>query len=186
MTTYGVLLAAGAGSRMGMPKALKLDSDGTSWLRRSVGVLRAGGCEEIYVVLGAAVDEALPLLDGTGVELVIAHQWADGMSASLLAGLAAMQATTADVALIMLVDLIDVNAAVIARMLDGAGPDSLRRASYAGVPGHPAVLGRAHWHGVVDVARGDKGARPYFEGHPHDLIECGDLATGIDRDEPTG
>jgi CTP:molybdopterin cytidylyltransferase MocA len=182
VTTYGVLLAAGAGSRMGMPKALKRDPDGTSWLRRAVEETRKGGCDEVYVVLGAAVDEALPLLDGAGVELVVAHNWSDGMSASLVSGLTALESTAADAALVMLVDLPDVNAAVISRMLTGAGSESLRRAAYDGVPGHPALLGRTHWRGVVEVATGDKGARPYFLAHDHEVIECGDLATGIDRD----
>ena len=36
----GVLLAAGGGSRMGQPKALVHDPDGTSWLQRGVAVLR--------------------------------------------------------------------------------------------------------------------------------------------------
>lgn len=184
MTTYGVLLAAGAGSRMGMPKALKHDPDGTSWLRRSVDVMRAGGCSEIFVVLGATVEEALPLLEGADVSIVVAQQWAEGMSASLVSGLAALEDTAADAALIMLVDLPDVGAEVVARLAGGVGSDSLRRASYDGVPGHPALLGRSHWQGVIEVATGDKGARPYFLAHDHELIECGDLATGVDRDDP--
>ena len=36
MTLQGLLLAAGAGSRMGTPKALVVDPDGTPWLVRSV------------------------------------------------------------------------------------------------------------------------------------------------------
>ena len=58
MTVAGLLLAAGAGTRMGRPKALVVDADGTSWLARGVEALRAGGCDEVAVVLGAAVDEA--------------------------------------------------------------------------------------------------------------------------------
>ena len=34
----GVLLAAGEGRRMGQPKALVRDPDGTSWLNRAVDV----------------------------------------------------------------------------------------------------------------------------------------------------
>ncbi|TWP33047.1 hypothetical protein FGL98_22435 [Leekyejoonella antrihumi] len=39
-----MLLAAGAGRRMGLPKALMCGRDGTSWLARSVHVLHNGGC----------------------------------------------------------------------------------------------------------------------------------------------
>ncbi len=182
MTTYGLVLAAGAGSRMGMPKALKHDADGTSWLRRAIVAVRSGGCERVYVVLGAASEEATPLLAGLGVDVVVAHDWAAGMSASLITGLGALSETDAESALIMLVDLPDVTGEVIARLIDGANAHSLRRTSYAGVPGHPALIGRVHWGSVMEVARGDQGARPYFQTTPHDLIECGDLATGLDQD----
>jgi CTP:molybdopterin cytidylyltransferase MocA len=190
VTTYGVVLAAGAGSRMGAPKALKHDVDGTSWLRRAIEVVRSGGCDEVYLVLGAAVEEALPLLDGAGVEVVIAHDWAAGMSASVIAGLQALRDSPADAALLMLVDLPDVTADVVRRLVSGIGPHTLRhtlrRAAYAGQPGHPALIGRDHWAGVLASAVGDQGARAYFEATPHELIECGDLAGGQDVDaDPT-
>ena len=45
----GVLLAAGAGRRYGKPKVLV-----EGWLGIAVGALRAGGCADVVVVLGAA------------------------------------------------------------------------------------------------------------------------------------
>ena len=51
MTAHGLLLAAGAGRRMGGPKALRVDADGTSWLVRSAGALLDGGCSGVTVVL---------------------------------------------------------------------------------------------------------------------------------------
>jgi CTP:molybdopterin cytidylyltransferase MocA len=66
----------------------------------------------------------------------------------------------------------------------GEGPAALARAAYDGVPGHPVVMGRDHWQGVLDVASGDKGARDYLAAHEHRLVECGDLATGRDADVP--
>ena len=86
MTTTGLLLAAGAGRRMGRPKALVED-----WLVRAVGVLRDGGCAQVVVVLGAAADEARLLLEGQDVEVVVAGDWDEGMGASLRAGLAALR-----------------------------------------------------------------------------------------------
>ena len=61
----GLLLAAGEGRRMGMPKALVREADGTSWLHRSLAALRDGGCAEVTVVLGAGAAEARTLLDET-------------------------------------------------------------------------------------------------------------------------
>ena len=59
MTVHGLLLAAGAGSRMGTPKALVRGDDGEPWLVRGVRTLVGGGCTQVDVVLGASAEEAL-------------------------------------------------------------------------------------------------------------------------------
>lgn len=179
MTVHGLLLAAGAGRRMGTPKALV-----PGWLEASVGVLLDGGCHDVTVVLGAAAGEARDLVPA-GVEVVVAEDWAEGMGASLRAGLGALAGTgSGDAALMHLVDLPDVDAAVVRRVLDGRDADrsALARAAYAGTPGHPVLIGRDHWAGVVATAQGDQGARAYLRTHGVLLVECGDLATGTDVD----
>lgn len=182
----GLLLAAGAGSRMGRPKALVADADGP-WLPRSVRVLRSGGCEAVTVVLGAAADEALPLVADLGVRVVRAADWEAGMSASLAAGLRALDVPGEEVAaLVHLVDLPDVGPAVVSRLLEGAGASSLARAVYDGRPGHPVLLGREHWPGVLTGLAGDEGAKEYLSRHGALLVECGDLASGHDVDRPPG
>jgi CTP:molybdopterin cytidylyltransferase MocA len=169
---------------MGRPKALVSDDDG-SWLRRAVGVLREGGCDAVTVVLGASAGEAAALLTGVHARVVVAEAWAEGMGASLRSGLAALADGDADAAVVLLVDLPDLTAEVVARLLaDGAGPATLSRAAYDGTPGHPVVLGRDHWAGVAASAVGDRGARDYLATREVRLVECGDLATGQDRDTP--
>lgn len=186
----GVLLAAGAGSRMGKPKALVRDDDGTPWLTRAVAVLLDGGCERVVVVLGAAADEAewvLAEVQGplTRVDAVRAEDWKRGMSASLGAGLGPLADSDATAALVHLVDLPDVTAAVVRRVLsydDSAA--ALARAAYRGRPGHPVLIGREHWAGVLADADGDAGARGYLAAHDAALVECSDLASGRDVDRP--
>jgi molybdenum cofactor cytidylyltransferase/nicotine blue oxidoreductase len=183
VTLHGLLLAAGAGSRMGRPKALVVDSDGTPWLVRSVAVLLDGGCEAVTVVLGAGADEAAALLPGGPVTSVVAADWAEGMSASLRAGLTAVAESAADAVVITLVDLPDVGAEVVRRVVAaGSGPSTLARATYDGSPGHPVVMGRDHWSPAVASARGDAGARGYLADLEVAAVECGDLATGRDVD----
>ena len=179
-SVVGVLLAAGSGERFGGPKALARDDDGTSWLLRSVQALRP--CAEVVVVLGAEAEQAAALLP-MSVSRIRADDWAEGMGASLRAGLAALATTDHDVALVSLVDLPDVDAGVVARLVGVAGGrGDLARAAYDGVPGHPVLIGRDHWAGVVAGATGDRGARDYLAAHDTALVECGDLATGADVD----
>ncbi|MEU0264950.1 nucleotidyltransferase family protein [Nocardioides sp. NPDC006303] len=171
----GLLLAAGAGRRMGMPKALVDD-----WLVRSIEVLREGGCDDVLVVLGAAADEARALLPADQ-RVVVAEDWDEGMGASLRGGLAAL-GPDAEAAVVHLVDLPDVGADVVARVVSTGSPAGLARAAYAGVPGHPVLIGRDHWAGVIEAAVGDQGARGYLKTHDVRLVECGDLAGGNDVD----
>jgi CTP:molybdopterin cytidylyltransferase MocA len=170
---------------MGTPKALLYDDQGRSFLERALVALREGGCDDVLVVLGAEAGEAAAQV-GEGVPVVVAEDWAEGMGASLRAGLAAAARTDASCVLVTLVDLPDVGAPVVERVLleTGPGEQGLARASYAGVPGHPVLLGRAHWEGVAASARGDRGARDYLREHPPLVVECGDLATGRDVDTP--
>lgn len=192
MSVTGLLLAAGAGSRMGMPKALVRDDAGRPWLTRAVDVLLEGGCDEVTVVLGASADEAEGVLadglaDLSRVHAVRALAWQAGMGASLRTGLRGLAGTRHEAALVHLVDLPDVTASVVARVLAQAdtGPSGLARASYDGTPGHPVLLGREHWAPVTDAASGDRGARLYLSVNDPQLVECGDLASGVDVDEPT-
>ena len=75
----GLLLAAGSGSRFGAPKAL-VELDGQTLVDRGVALLRDGGCDPVIVVLGALI---VPV---EGAQVVVAQDWAEGMSASLRAG----------------------------------------------------------------------------------------------------
>jgi CTP:molybdopterin cytidylyltransferase MocA len=177
----GLLLAAGAGRRYGMPKALV---DGGAWLRRAVATLTDGGCDSVLVVVGAQADRVVPETART----VLAADWAQGMGASLRTGLAELLRSAppqVQAALVHLVDLPDVDAAVVRRLVALAGPAVVARAGFEIQPGHPVLLGRQHWADIVASAQGDRGARDWL-AQRHDLIvvDCSDLASGIDVDTP--
>jgi CTP:molybdopterin cytidylyltransferase MocA len=190
-TVVGLLLAAGAGSRMGGPKALVGPLAGEeSPVWQVAGWMHAGGCEQVIVVIGArAGDVRASLPIRPWLSIAEATDWSHGMGASLRAGLARAEAGDASAALITLVDLPDVRAAVFERLLATAGPGSsvdsvLARAVYQGRPGHPVLIGRSWWAAAAELARGDRGARELFATRPHGLVECGDLASGEDADLP--
>lgn len=176
----GIVLAAGAGTRMGGPKALLATPDGTPWLAHAVSTLYLGGCGRVIAVLGAEAERARALLP-PDADAVVADDWADGVSASLRAGLAA---ATGELAVVTLVDLPGLTPGTVERVLAAGdrGPTALRRAVYAGLPGHPVVIGRDHWAAIGDDLRGDAGAGDYLQRHGAELIECGDLWDGVDVD----
>jgi nicotine blue oxidoreductase len=183
----GLVLAAGQGRRMGLPKGLVTDPDGTAWVTRAARVLSDGGCAPVVVVVGARGDEVAALVPD-GARVVEAGDWAEGMGASLRAGLAALQALAGrdPVAVVVsLVDLPGVTSEVVARLVAAArdgGADGLARAAYRGRTGHPVVLGRRHWTPVAEQARGDAGARGYLAGRQVTAVECGDVGDGQDVD----
>ncbi|GAS99018.1 MobA-like protein [Mycolicibacterium canariasense] len=168
-----MVLAAGAGARYGMPKVL---AEQGSWLRCAVAALHDGGCEDVVVVLGAAqADVPAP------ARAVPAEDWARGLSASLRAGIAAIDA---ELAVISVVDTPDVGADVVRRVLAAASATGLARAVYGGRPGHPVVIARRFWPQLLAALHGDTGAAPFLRGRADVVeVECGDLATGLDIDQ---
>lgn len=186
MGVVGLVLAAGEGRRMGAPKALVRDADDTPWVVRVVRTLVEAGIADVVVVVGAAADEVRDVLATEDVHVVHAQDWAEGMGASLTAGLRhlvdASDAPDVDAALVCLVDTPGLDVPVVRRMAATAAPGALARATYDGTPGHPVVLGREHFAGVLATAAGDVGARAYLASHATAEIECGDLAAGVDVD----
>lgn len=185
----GLVLAAGAGRRMGGPKALlRVAGTGETFVVRALRVLDEGGCAPVVVVLGAAAEQTRAELPAA-TAVVLAADWAEGMGASLRAGLQAFADQGAGVAAVVvtLVDLPDVGPDTVRRVVRAAGPDPSRalvRAAYGGTPGHPVLLGRSHWDAVARAATGDRGPRDYLATQGTALVECGDLATGRDVDTP--
>lgn len=217
------MLAAGAGSRFGGPKALARTADGEPWVARAVHVLLDGGCDRVVVVLGAGADAARGLVpDDARVSVVVADDWASGVSASLRAGLVACggeaagtdaavrdgaagtdaavgggaagtdvavgdgaAARPSGAALVTLVDLPGLPVEAVRRVARRPFDDrTLRQAVHGARPGHPVLLGRAHWPALIAGLGGDSGARAYLAAHGAEPVECGDLFDGADVDRP--
>jgi CTP:molybdopterin cytidylyltransferase MocA len=179
----GLLLAAGAGRRFGMPKALVRHRD-RLFVEHAVDVLRAGGCAPVVVVLGAAAEEVRATAELPNVSIVDNLDWASGMGSSLRAGLSALAGSDAAAVVILPVDTPGVTADAVRRLAALADPDALARATYHDSPGHPVLLGRNHWAGAAQSATGDTGARPYLARRTVVDVPCEDIATGLDVDHP--
>ncbi|VXB12391.1 NTP transferase domain-containing protein [Citricoccus sp. K5] len=209
----GVLLAAGAGRRLGRgPKAL-LCVDGTPQVVRMARALLRGGCDAVVVVLGASDEEVRTVLDGalTGtpegqrVRTVVNADWESGMGSSFRLGIEAADRLLASsgpscgLIAVALVDQPDVGEAVVRRLLAAATASTTARdlgprvtaAGYSDAQGrlvrsHPLVFPR-HWaREAAALAAGDAAGRVWLRGHPEvvDVVDVGQLATGRDVDIP--
>ncbi|MFJ6833578.1 NTP transferase domain-containing protein [Streptomyces sp. NPDC091209] len=181
----GLLLAAGGGRRLGgRPKAL-LSHRGRPLVEHAVGVLRAGGCTRIHVVLGARAEAVREEASLAGCVLVDNPRWEEGMGSSLRAGLDSLRDSGARAALVSLVDQPGIGREAVARVLAAyASPLTLAAAAYDGERGHPVLFGAGHWAGIAATATGDRGARAYLKAHDDavTLVECGDVARAYDID----
>jgi CTP:molybdopterin cytidylyltransferase MocA len=172
----GLVLAAGEGRRFGQPKA-PVVVDGERLVDHAVRVLREGGCVDVVVVLGAWMGEV------PSAEIVVNEDWAEGMGSSLRAGLAALNRKPhASDVVVTLVDLPGLTPEAVRRIVEAAG--DLIVATYDGERGHPVRFARRHWPEVMEVAKGDEGARRFLAGRDDlVLVEVGDVASGGDVDE---
>lgn len=179
-----VVLAAGGGRRYGMPKAL-VEHEGSLLVERAVRTA-AAVCDPVLVVLGAQAVDVWRAADLTGATVLANKDWETGMASSLRTGLEGLRAwpLRVDAALILLVDMPGMTPAALARLAEGATAQALAIATYDGVRGHPVLIGRDHWAGIVATATGDEGARAYLATHEPAQIDCTGLADPTDLDVP--
>ncbi|MEU1971838.1 NTP transferase domain-containing protein [Microbacterium sp. NPDC019599] len=179
----GLVLAAGAGTRFGGPKALARLPDGTPWVARAVQALTDADCRRVVVALGAAAVEAR-LLVPEDAEIVEVPDWAEGLSATLRSGLRAASIEGTDAVAIVPVDTPAMPAAAVRRVLAAGtgGRAAVVQAVYRGVPGHPVLIGADHVEPLLATLSGDRGARAYLVAQGALEVECADLWSGADID----
>jgi CTP:molybdopterin cytidylyltransferase MocA len=184
----GVLLAAGAGSRFGAgaPKPLR-PFRGRPLLTWPLAALRGGGADRVVVVLGARAEEVAAGAELGDAEMVRCADWAEGLSASLRAGVAAAAAGGAAAVVVALADQPLLDARAVARVLAARAPGELDalRATYAGVPGHPTLLESSTFAAIAALA-GDAGARELLRDPATRvrLVPCDGLGHPDDADTP--
>ncbi|SDJ25003.1 molybdenum cofactor cytidylyltransferase/nicotine blue oxidoreductase [Frankineae bacterium MT45] len=172
--TTGVVLAAGAGTRLGLAKA-DVALGGERLLDRAVRALAEGGCEEVLVVLreGTAPPRR------SGVRVVTNLDPGRGLSSSLRLALSAAEGARV---LSMPVDSPGIQADAVSRVRGVGAPIVV--ASYAGVRGHPVAIMREYWDEVLQLATGDDGARAFMRRYPELVTEVACDGDPSDIDTP--
>ncbi|MET1065374.1 MAG: nicotine blue oxidoreductase [Arthrobacter sp.] len=187
--TTAVLLAAGAGTRLGLgPKAL-LRFRGRTLVEVLADALLAGGCREVVAVLGADAARVRATTDLGRHRTIENPEWATGMASSFRLGVSA--AAPEDHVLIALVDQPGLTPEIVARLLASHRPGRVTAAGYRSTGGrlqrgHPLLLDASLRTEAADSATGDAGARLFLQAHPGlvDLVDCSDLSGGEDLDSP--
>ncbi len=169
-----LLLAAGRSRRMRGDDKLLQPVDGVAILRSRAKAALATG-QDVIVVLPSGAQEAArrDVLDGLPLRIVTAQRAEDGMSASLVTGLAAMPVPS-DAVMILLGDLPELQAEDLRRVMSAARAEPhfiWRGASDQGHPGHPVVFPARFFDDLAAVT-GDSGASGVIRAHSGDLRLC--------------
>ena len=141
-----VVLAAGAGSRMGHRPKGALRVNGTPLIQRTLSALRDAGIEDVVVVLGEHRDALWPLLQGLAVPSVFNPQaMSAGLTSSQRLGLQQMRPEHPWV-LMALADQPLLGAQDVRALMDtfGQRPGGIEALypEVQGQPGNPVLLGR--------------------------------------------
>ena len=142
----GIVLAAGASSRMGRPKAL-LPLGAEVFVTRVCATLQEAGLDDLVVVAGAdcaAIGDAIASA-GLRARVVENPRREDGQLSSVLAGLAVADRPGVDAVLVHLVDVPLVRPTTVRAVLD-----AFHRTQ---APVVRPVVGRRHGHPVLFARR---------------------------------
>jgi molybdenum cofactor cytidylyltransferase/nicotine blue oxidoreductase len=181
----GLVLAAGSGRRLGRPKAL-LRHRGQLPVEAAVRTLQQAGCDPTVVVLGAAADQVRAEAALGPATVVVNRAWSTGLGSSLRTGLAALDGTGAQAAVLVPVDMPGLTVAAVRQVAALPYREALVCGTYDGRRGYPMLLGRAHWAGVTTLANADVGVRPYLLARSAQVtdVACDQLARAGDVDTP--
>jgi CTP:molybdopterin cytidylyltransferase MocA len=190
----GIVLAAGASSRMGRAKAaLPLGQSGETVVSRVIRTLILGGVPDVVVVSGAHIDAvraAMPAFaeasafakapadktagkPGTARARVVEHAgWQAGQLSSLLAGLAAIDDPQLEAALVLPVDVPLVHAATVSAVIEAwrRTRPPIVRPVHGDRHGHPVIFDRSVFE---DLRSADPniGAKAVFARHRDRVLD---------------
>jgi molybdenum cofactor cytidylyltransferase len=168
-----VVLAAGQSSRMApYHKLLLPDRRGKPMIARLVDNLLASPARPVIVVVGHRAEEVKAALAGRPLHFVFAPDHAEGLAASLRAGIAAVPETAA-AAIVCLGDMPLITARIIERLIETYDPDEGRRIVVpvrGGRQGNPVLWDRRFFPEILAL-RGDGGARTLLARHLEEVAE---------------
>ncbi len=166
-----IVLAAGTSSRMGSNKLLA-EFGGGPMVRATVAAVKASPVEAVIVVTGRDAEAVAEAVAPSGVTIAHNLEFAQGLSTSLKAGLAALPSDI-DAVVVCLGDMPLVAPAVIARLVAAFNPAEHRSIClpvFKAERGNPVLWGAQHIPALKELS-GDKGARVLFDLLADEVVE---------------
>ncbi|KAA0571799.1 molybdopterin-binding/glycosyltransferase family 2 protein [Azospirillum sp. Sh1] len=167
-----LVLAAGRSSRMGPTNKLLAEVNGTPLVARAVDAALASQASSVIVVTGHQGESVARALADRPVTFVHNPAFADGLSSSLRAGLAAVPSES-DAVVVCLGDMPRVASAVIDRLIAAYSPVEGRAICIPtthGKQGNPVLWDRAFFTEMAALT-GDAGAKRLIGQHADRLCE---------------
>jgi molybdenum cofactor cytidylyltransferase len=183
--TPAIVLAAGASTRMGRPKAL-LEAGDRTFIRTILHALRDAGVPEAVVVVRAGQPLVIQEIEASGFGRAVVNPRADeGQLSSLLTGLDAIDRPGVEAALVTLVDVPLIGApairALLARAATSVAP--ILRAVHGGRHGHPVIFTRRLFD-ALRAADPRVGAKAVVRAAGVEDVEVDDAGVVEDVDTP--
>lgn len=181
-----VVLAAGTSTRMGSNKLLA-DVQGKPMIVQTVTCIAASQIENIVVVVGNDAQAIQLALQNCNVSFVENPYYADGLSTSLRAGVAALQ-NSCDAILVCLGDMPLIDPRDINRMIAAFNPTEHRNIVvpvFERTFGNPVLWGAEHFMALL-ACDGDRGARSLLEKLEEDVVQISvdNQSVILDADTP--
>lgn len=184
----GVILAGGASSRMGSPKALLVDDRGQPFVVRLVHAMAEAGLRELVVITGYEHDAIIAALASSAqaVRIVRNPDPARGQLSSLWTAMDEVCRPETEAIAVMLVDVPLVAPATIRTVVDAwkRSRAPIVRPAVGPRRGHPVVFDRAVFEELRQAAL-DIGARAVVRAHAHDILDVPVADTGCLKDIDT-
>jgi molybdenum cofactor cytidylyltransferase len=182
-----VVMAAGRSRRMAPHnKLLVADRTGKAMIARVVDNVLSSNARPVVVVTGHQAEQIQHALGGRPVRYVHAADYADGLSASLKTGIAAVPEECA-AAVVCLGDMPLVTGRMIDRLLSSYDPDEGRLIvlpTFRGKQGNPMLWDRRFFAEILQIT-GDSGARFLLGKHIEAVAEVEVADDAVLRDFDT-
>jgi molybdenum cofactor cytidylyltransferase len=164
----GLVLAAGASSRLGHPKQL-LPYRGTTLLGWVLDTARDCGFGQLVVALGGAAGDVRGTVDLSGADVVVNEVFGTGCSSSIAAALSVVEPRMQTLVL-LLGDQPGVTAHDVDALLAGRGDAPLAVCAWADGRGHPFAFRRSVF-GDLAALHGDKGVWKLLDRAGDSVVE---------------